>query len=158
MEILRIIHSSITSGNVNESIVFGLESETGTYIIVVKAISGDLTNFTLNVTHLSNTNVPTLTDHTVEGIQGFNDTLDAFEFVINYTDLDNLPPITLYLNITGYSELIPFEKVFSDLNYTDGCLYQTQFRFYEIGIYDYHITAWDGVNLVRSPGSTNLYS
>ncbi len=150
-----IIQESTSSGNTNESLVFGLEQESGEYVVVVKAVSGELTNFTLNVTHMINVNVPTLTDHTVNGIQGFNDTLDTFEFIINYTDLDDLPPITMDLNITGIPYLIPFSQVTSDTNYTDGCLYSSQYRFYEIGVYEYHIIAWDGVSLVRSPGISN---
>jgi len=104
---------------------------------------------------MTNVNAPTLTDHAVYGIQGFNDTLDTFQFTINYTDLDNLPPITLDLNITGISELISFTKILVDDNYFDGCLYSAQFHFYNTGIYQYHIIAWDGMNLIRSPNIGN---
>ncbi|MBN2157172.1 MAG: S8 family serine peptidase [Candidatus Lokiarchaeota archaeon] len=146
-----LIQKSTSSGNINESIVFGLEQDSGEYILVIKSIDGNLTKFELNVTNLPNLNAPTLTDHSVAGIQGYNDTLDTFEFMINYTDLDNLPPITIDLNITGVFELIPFIKVSMDMNYTDGCLYSARFHFYETGTYHYHIIAWDGINLVRTP-------
>ena len=150
-----IIIQKSTGENRKESIVFGLKQDSGLYIVIIKAVSGEFTNFTLNVTHMANVHIPILTNHIANGIQGFNDILDTIEFVINYTDLDNLPPITLDLNITGFSEVISFSKKSSDLNYADGCLYSTQFHFYEIGVYEYHIIAWDGINLVRSPEIAN---
>ncbi|MCP4761833.1 MAG: S8 family serine peptidase, partial [archaeon] len=133
-----ILESSTTAGVSNESFYLGMLNETQNYFIVVKAVNGGDVEFLLDIEKQDNIWRPTLTDANIvsaDGATSFNDTLQIFDFSINYTDKDNLAPLDIYLNISGLENNISLTKSNQDNNYTNGCFYTGSHRFYEAGTY-----------------------
>ncbi|MHA1130981.1 MAG: hypothetical protein ACTSQQ_09245, partial [Candidatus Helarchaeota archaeon] len=98
----------------------------------------------LNVTEL-NLYSPLLTNGLVNNALGY-DNLTPFLFMVNYTDLDNMPPdlITITINTTTY----PMEpQNENDTNYMDGCIFVYS-TLLEIGSYTYSFNCSDGKNKV----------
>lgn len=140
-----------------ETFYYGTINDTREYILVVKSIDGDEINFELDFTKKSNIYKPILEGAKVQSTQGFNDTLDTFEFSVNYTDLDNIPPIYMYLNIIDLEENITMEKFDqNDFNFSDSCNYTAEFQFYSPGVYEYYFWVFDGKNSSRFPEIDNL--
>ncbi|NVM29627.1 MAG: immune inhibitor A [Candidatus Helarchaeota archaeon] len=105
--------------------------------------SGNFSGPTVNYINL---NAPMLSGH-VDPPMGNNYTI--FNFLTNYSDLDNNPPTYVNVTINGTSH--EMTKVFpSDINFLDGCIYQYSTRL-EGGVYEYYFNASDGVNTVRAP-------
>lgn len=153
-----LIDSSTTPGSINESISFGTINGTTEYIIVVKAVSGAEISMELSVIQKNNIWAPSLSNPEVNGEQGYNDTLDYVQFSVNYTDLDDIPPILIYvrLNDSAISGNLTLTKAIEgDNNYLDGCVYTARHRFYDEGTYEYYFGVFDGNNYTRLPSSTN---
>ncbi|MBD3352051.1 MAG: S8 family serine peptidase [Candidatus Lokiarchaeota archaeon] len=153
-----LLKSSVNSGNLNESFMFGTTNSTDEYILVVKAVDGNEANSRLLVSELQNIWKPQLSDIYVNGTQGYNDTLDIFEFKVNYTDQDNIPPLAIYAKLDDprlTENLTLVKENDEDVDYTDGCIYVGQHKFYEPGLYEYHFGVFDGNNFTRLPSNTN---
>ncbi|MHA1727691.1 MAG: S8 family serine peptidase [Promethearchaeota archaeon] len=139
-----------------ESFFFGTINDTRNYVIVVKSINGEEVDFELNVSKQTNDWKPELSDGIVRGINGYNDTLDTFYFSVNYTDDDDIPPILIYVNISGLIENITLVKqIQSDFNFSDSCNYSAEYKFYKPGTYEYHFGVYDGGNFTRIPETGN---
>ena len=87
---------------------------------------------------------PTLTMENVAPITGIYGT--AFNFSVNYTDLDNHAPDVITLNITGLGKIDMCEANISDTNYVDGKEY-----YYTVilnaGTYSFHFAANDSLGM-----------
>ncbi|MHA1339836.1 MAG: hypothetical protein ACTSRZ_06870 [Promethearchaeota archaeon] len=149
-----LLKSSTNLANQNESFIFGSTTPTSEYIVVVKCIDGGAANFSLKISEMSNSYAPQLSDIYINGTQGYNDTLDIFEFSINFTDLDNTPPLLIYLHIDdpSFPENITLAKKYeNDNNYSDGCIFFANIRIYNAGTYNVSFWAFDGQNFVSYP-------
>jgi hypothetical protein len=71
-----------------------------------------------------------------------------FNFTVTYTDLDNYPPDSIFVNITGLSHAGPWAMIEvdpSDTDYTDGKLYYYNYTGFFNDSYTHHFAANDSV-------------
>ncbi|MFX0097967.1 MAG: hypothetical protein ACFFCS_00180, partial [Candidatus Hodarchaeota archaeon] len=104
----------------------------------------------LNFTH--NDFQPELTSGMVNPSTGNQFT--NFNFTVVYTDLDNDAPISINVSING-TRYAMVKVNSSDVNYTDGCLYQVSTQLFP-GIYDYFFETSDGRYLNDTSTITGL--
>lgn len=147
-------------------------------VIVIKAIKG-MSDFTLNISTVSNNYYPELRVPEIYYIGGSKNTtilslqesmgyepnknysIDSYMFYIEYYDNDtsNVPPQEVYVYIIETSENYTLTQFSSrilqippDNNYTDGALFVSDFiQFPEPGIFHYFFIASDGGFTTRYP-------
>jgi len=123
----------------------------GIYTYSFECSDGKFTNSTmlyagLNVTRI-NEQAPILTAGCVNPNKGYSN-LTIFTFSVNYTDVDNNPP--LYMNIIINSTSYPLSQQNPlDINYMDGTLFVFNTPL-NIGTYVYSFSCSDGVHLTSN--------
>ncbi|NHI91794.1 MAG: hypothetical protein EAX96_04775 [Candidatus Lokiarchaeota archaeon] len=133
-----LVASSIKTGLGDDESISFTPTVSGKYYLVAKAISGE--GFA-NISFLGNNFAPNLTDVNVNPSTGNQTTL--FNFTVNYTDQDNNSPLEIDILINGTH--YPMNRIdSSDLNFTDGVLYQYLIYLQE-GTYNYSFECSDGV-------------
>lgn len=146
-----LLRSSNEIGTSAESITFCPSNNTREYWIVVKAIDGEGT-FTLNVTELSVSMAPQLSNSSLQISSDNSDILDGFTFSVIYSHPDNVPAQFVYLvtnvSATNYtlSQSNPLEN-----NYTIGVLYELELKFNSTGNVSYYFSAFSGEGYTRDP-------
>ncbi|MHA1278359.1 MAG: hypothetical protein ACTSQI_17585 [Candidatus Helarchaeota archaeon] len=132
--------------------------ENGTFQYYVNASDGGFSSSTDPhlgpVVNYTNINSPVLTIGTVSPLLGFNSST-LFQYLINYSDSDNNPPVYMNLTINGTQYSMGKADPI-DNNYLDGAIYNFSRTFSEIGCYIYNFTASDGENVVNFPNSGYL--
>ncbi|MHC1591086.1 MAG: hypothetical protein ACXQS8_03300 [Candidatus Helarchaeales archaeon] len=108
---------------------------------------------TMNVSR-QNINVPVLSNSSVDPISGYNYTM--FRFITNYTDADNNPPESIFVNFNGTNMLMS-KLDEHDTNFMDGVIYYLDVSIPVEGIYQYYIEATDGTFTVRDPSEPDTY-
>lgn len=110
----------------------------GRYYLIAKAISGE--GFA-KMQYKINEFAPILSDGSINPPAGNIST--SFNFSVTYTDQDDNSPAFINVLINGTS--YPMEKSnFSDVNHTDGCLYQS-LLYLQPGTYNYQFECSDGI-------------
>jgi hypothetical protein len=99
--------------------------------------------FWVNVTSTGNFNSPTLQDGQVNPTSGFINSTQ-YIFTVNYTDIDNNPPLEVNITINGTTYIMTKQNPL-DSNYMDGCIYVYSRIFTQGGVYTYFFNSSDGV-------------
>jgi len=92
--------------------------------------------------YYNNSYSPVLSDELIYPLLGYNDSTN-FLYRVNYSDVDNNPPIYVNLTINGTMYSMGQENQ-SDLNFIDGSFYNLSIVLNDIGYYSYNFTASDG--------------
>ncbi len=111
------------------------------YFSSYQNLNDSVDNFSLFFENLL-INTPSLFSGSVSPTIGYNSTT-KFKFSVNYQDLLNDPPdyVDITINSTTHSM---YKQNSSDDNYMDGCWYEFETIFDEIGIYTYFFNCSDG--------------
>lgn len=141
-----LIASSTQPGNTDDIIYFTNLNQTDTFYLVIKAISGSGT-ISLNVSKKELNAYPVLSNLSVNVISdlNYNDTLDTFNFEVNYTQNDNAPATFIQMIFPEYGKNFTLDHTFAfDNNYEDGSLYDTDIKFDQSGNFSYYFIAQIG--------------
>jgi hypothetical protein len=109
-------------------------------------------NFALYFYAMTNDFAPELSLESVIPTSGYQNTL--FNFGVTYTDIDNNPPVQMDVIINGTTYSMEKQNP-SDVDYTDGCLYQyLTFLQPAAHNYTYYFNCYDGMFI----DTTTIYS
>jgi len=153
-----LLASATNAGTTDETLYFTNVNATDTFYLVVKAVSGtgscDLTVYPKF--QYSN---PTLNNHeiTVQSDLGYNDTLDIYQFEINYTQSENIPATNIILVFPSINQNYSLTQAqILDLNYENGAIYQINVHFENPGNFSYYFIARTGSLFVNYLHNTSI--
>lgn len=142
---LNITMFPLDSGDTNytdgNEYYYNISLPPGTYNYYFVANDSKDWNATGTFVLIVNNNAPQLSLPQVIPSTGFTDT--EYNFTVTYTDLDNHPPDTITVNITGMGEYDLNEVDILDIDYSDGKEYYYSATGFTIGIHDFHFAAND---------------